>query len=228
MRLYISRIIMLKLNHFIICHPTTFDVPISIFNDSYLAASLLTTYSCRRYSIGSPSTPKSSCDMDIFEADESTTTGATQLRHTYRQSVAICEGCQTHTHFCARPSCPVVVVKKDKIVRTCPHQQSIRTSTRAELENPKNELDSFGDVKHPTEVCGHCSHCYWRSLKSPNYTHMYIYIYTWNSKQPVLYACFNWMIQNLYMGNGCLTKHPLKTGRLEFQVYIQMLPLDTL
>ena len=28
------------------------------------------------------------------------------------------------------------------------------------------------------------------------------------------------MIQNLYMGNGCLTKHPLKTGCLEFQVYV--------
>ena len=28
-------------------------------------------------------------------------------------------------------------------------------------------------------------------------------------QQPVLYGCFNWMIQqHLYMGNGCLTKHP--------------------
>ena len=43
---------------------------------------------------------------------------------------------------------------------------------------------------------------------------------TWNSKQPVLYGCFNWMIQNLYTGNGCFTKHPLKTGCLEFQAYI--------
>ena len=56
------------------------------------------------------------------------------------------------------------------------HQQSIRTSTRAELENPKNELDSFGDVNHPTEVCGHCSHCYWRSLKNPNYIYIHIYL----------------------------------------------------
>ena len=45
-------------------------------------------------------------------------------------------------------------------------------------------------------------------------------ILTWNSKQPVFNGCFNWMIQNLYMGNGCLTKHPLKTGCLEFQVQI--------
>ena len=47
-------------------------------------------------------------------------------------------------------------------------------------------------------------------------------IATWNSKQPVLYGCFNWMIPNLYMGNGCLTtKHPLKTGCLEFQVSLK-------
>ena len=113
MRLYISRSIMLKLNHFIICHPTTFDVPISIFNDSYLAASLLTTYSCRRYSIGSPSTPKSSCDMDIFEADESTTTGASQLRHTYRQSVAMPVYCHTHI-FVLGHLVPLSLSKKTK------------------------------------------------------------------------------------------------------------------
>ena len=45
-------------------------------------------------------------------------------------------------------------------------------------------------------------------------------ISTWNPKQPFINGCFNWMIQNLYMGNGCLTKHPLKTGCLEFQVCI--------
>ena len=34
---------------------------------------------------------------------------------------------------------------------------------------------------------------------------------TWNSKaNHVLYGCFNWMIQNPYMGNGCFTKHPKK------------------
>ena len=27
----------------------------------------------------------------------------------------------------------------------------------------------------------------------------------------------NWMIPNLYIGNGCFTKHPLKTGCLGFQ-----------
>ena len=40
---------------------------------------------------------------------------------------------------------------------------------------------------------------------------------SWNSKQPVFYGCFNWMIQNLYMGNGCFTKHPFINGCLEFQ-----------
>ena len=31
---------------------------------------------------------------------------------------------------------------------------------------------------------------------------------TWNPKQPVINGCFNWMIPNLYMENGCFTKHP--------------------
>ena len=47
-----------------------------------------------------------------------------------------------------------------------------------------------------------------------------MYIYTWNSKQPVFYGCFNWMIPNLYIKNGCSTKHPLKNGCLVYQVYI--------
>ena len=50
--------------------------------------------------------------------------------------------------------------------------------------------------------------------------------YTWNSKQPVFYGCFNWMIQNLYIGNGCFTKHPLKTGCLGFQVSYTQLNLN--
>ena len=50
---------------------------------------------------------------------------------------------------------------------------------------------------------------------------MYVrmYTYTWNLKHPFINGCFNWMISNLDMGNGCFTKHPLKTGCLEFQVY---------
>ena len=40
---------------------------------------------------------------------------------------------------------------------------------------------------------------------------------SWNSKQPVLYGCFNWMIPNHYIRNGCFTKHPLKNGCLGYQ-----------
>ena len=32
--------------------------------------------------------------------------------------------------------------------------------------------------------------------------------HTWNPKQPFINGCFNWMIPNLYIGNGCLTKQP--------------------
>ena len=31
-------------------------------------------------------------------------------------------------------------------------------------------------------------------------------------------GCFNWMIPNLYIGNGCFTKHPFKTDCLGYQV----------
>ena len=41
---------------------------------------------------------------------------------------------------------------------------------------------------------------------------------TWNRKQPFINGCFNWMIPNLYIGNGCFTKHLFKTGCLGFQV----------
>ena len=40
---------------------------------------------------------------------------------------------------------------------------------------------------------------------------------SWNLKHPFINGCFNWMIQNLYIGNGCFTKHPFKTGCLGFQ-----------
>ena len=44
--------------------------------------------------------------------------------------------------------------------------------------------------------------------------------YTWNPKHPFISGCFNWMIPILYIGNGCFTKHPIKNGCLEYQVYI--------
>ena len=34
----------------------------------------------------------------------------------------------------------------------------------------------------------------------------------------MFFGCFSWMIPNLYIKNCCFTKHPLKTGCLEFQV----------
>ena len=42
--------------------------------------------------------------------------------------------------------------------------------------------------------------------------------HTWNPKHPFINGCFNWMIPNLYIGNGCFTKHPFLTGCLGFQV----------
>ena len=45
--------------------------------------------------------------------------------------------------------------------------------------------------------------------------------HTWNPKQPFLNGCFNWMIPNLYIENGCCTKHPFINGCLGFQVDIQ-------
>ena len=44
------------------------------------------------------------------------------------------------------------------------------------------------------------------------------YTSSWNSKRPVFHGCFNWMIPNLYIKNGCSTKHPLKNGCLVYQV----------
>ena len=37
---------------------------------------------------------------------------------------------------------------------------------------------------------------------------------------PYINGCFNWMILNLYIGNGCFTKHPSLNGCLGFQVII--------
>ena len=32
---------------------------------------------------------------------------------------------------------------------------------------------------------------------------------SWNPKHPFINGCFNWMIPNLYIENGCFMKHPL-------------------
>jgi len=34
------------------------------------------------------------------------------------------------------------------------------------------------------------------------------------------YGCFNWMIPNHYIKNGCFTKHPLKNGSLGYQAIV--------
>ena len=34
------------------------------------------------------------------------------------------------------------------------------------------------------------------------------HIDTWNPKRPFINGCFNWMIPNHYIKNGCFTKHP--------------------
>ena len=41
-----------------------------------------------------------------------------------------------------------------------------------------------------------------------------------NPKQPYINGCFNWMIPNLYMENGCFTKHLFINGCLGFQAII--------
>ena len=46
---------------------------------------------------------------------------------------------------------------------------------------------------------------------------------TWNPKQPFINGCFNWMIPNLYIGNGCFTKHPFINGCLGFQAVFSVL-----
>ena len=54
-------------------------------------------------------------------------------------------------------------------------------------------------------------------------SHLAEFIYpktrAWNPKQPFINGCFNWMIPNLYIGNGCFTKHLFINGCLGFQVH---------
>ena len=40
--------------------------------------------------------------------------------------------------------------------------------------------------------------------------------------QPFINGCFNWMIPNLYIGNGCFTKHLFINGCLGFQEEINI------
>ena len=40
---------------------------------------------------------------------------------------------------------------------------------------------------------------------------------SWNPKQPFINGCFNWMIPNHCIKDGCFTKHPFINGCLGFQ-----------
>ena len=46
------------------------------------------------------------------------------------------------------------------------------------------------------------------------------FIITWNLKHLFIDGCFNWMIPNHYIVNGCFTKHPFKIGCSGYQVLI--------
>ncbi len=68
-----------------------------------------------------------------------------------------------------------------------------------------------GDLVRPLTLMKLCSFkhvfwCFWILFAFLPYG--YIMICTWNSKQPFINGCFNWMIPNLYIGNCCFTKHP--------------------
>jgi len=41
---------------------------------------------------------------------------------------------------------------------------------------------------------------------------------SWYPKHQFFNGCFNWMIPNLYIENGCFTKYPFINGCLGFQV----------
>ena len=63
-------------------------------------------------------------------------------------------------------------------------------------------------------------HGFWRASWNSKQNFLRDVICTWYPKHPFINGSFNWMIPNLYMENGCFTKHPLKTGCLEFQVVV--------
>ena len=45
----------------------------------------------------------------------------------------------------------------------------------------------------------------------PEFTFPKKKVSTWNPKQPFINGCFNWMIPNLYIGNGCFWDKPAKS-----------------
>ena len=82
------------------------------------------------------------------------------------------------------------------------------------------DLDSMPMVleKGPCDFCGRSPRVFSWFGKKGGFINQSMN--SWNSKQPVFYGCFNWMIPNLSIKNGCSTKHPLKDGCLVYQVEI--------
>ena len=81
---------------------------------------------------------------------------------------------------------------------------------RSEFSKPKI-CPEFSSNKTETAACEDCHY--------ERYTYILDYIVillAWNPKQPFINGCFNWMIPNLYIGNGCFTKHPFINGCLGF------------
>ena len=81
---------------------------------------------------------------------------------------------------------------------------------RSEFSKPKI-CPEFSSNKTETAACEDCQY--------ERYTYILDYIVillAWNPKQPFISGCFNWMIPNLYIGNGCFTKHPFINGCLGF------------
>ena len=86
----------------------------------------------------------------------------------------------------------------------------------------RESAESFWRMFNFEKELGQCSISGVSSCFSPNnYIYICIYTYAWNPKQPFINGCFNWMIPNLYIENGCFTQHPFINGCLGFQVYIE-------
>ena len=88
----------------------------------------------------------------------------------------------------------------------------------------KRDLFGDGERKHVTRtqwlavLLKHVTKTTQRDWGSSQITLAWFESPAWNPKQPFINGCFNWMIPNLYIGNGCFTKHLFINGCLGFQV----------
>ena len=76
------------------------------------------------------------------------------------------------------------------------------------------EMLKFGRPK-PPETCESCEYFSLSCMKN--------HINLEPDGHPSINGCFNWMIPNLYIGNGCFTKHLFINGCLEFQEIILLM-----